>query len=209
MLNASRMIKEWAKANSKYKLPPRWLLTKARLQLKSGKFCHYSGKGWHTGVLMSFLEDFLEQKEFDSDVKMLLWSGNHVMKKLHTARDHGLLLTGEEQEEIQTIGEYHVRLFLSLHVKYANACPYRLWHPRPKVHMMCHIFDVRKGRNPAALSCWMDEDWVKGVARVAKKCHGKTSHRTTLQRYSAGPHASKLQNTFQPFTFFSCSCPFL
>ena len=79
MLNASRIIRQWAHANSKYKFPARWNLNRNRLSLKTGKFCHYLGKGWHCIVLMNFLEDFLANKDFDPDIKSLVWSGNHVM----------------------------------------------------------------------------------------------------------------------------------
>lgn len=186
MLSGSKMIRAWSKANSKYKLPASWNLTRTRLHLKTGKYCHYSGKGWHTMALMEWLVCFLEEKNFDPEIKTLVWSGNHVMRLMHNARENGLLLTLEEQQEVHTVGEYHVRLFLHLHQKYAQWGSYRLFHPRPKVHMMMHIFDTSSRRNPVGLSCYMDEEWVKQVSRLAKGTHSRTGHRTTLQRYSAG-----------------------
>ena len=47
---------------------------------------------------------------------------------------------------------------------------------RPNFHMLAHIFEA----------CWMDEDWVRSVANIARKTHAKKTHHSTLTRYSAG-----------------------
>lgn len=186
MVALSRLIRDYAKHNSKHTFPRRWMVSKNRLNLQTGQYVHFSGKAWQCAVILEWLEQFLETQQFDVDVKSLVWSGNYILRLLQRSRQESLLLTQAEQEEVSTLGAYHVRLFLALNRKYLDWGAYRLFHPRPKVHMCCHLFEVHSSRNPVALATWMDEDWVKNVSHLAKRTHGRTAHRTTLQRYAAG-----------------------
>ena len=127
-----------------------------------------------------FLEDFLANKEFDPEIKSLVWSGNHVMSVLQTAKEErGMILPRGMKEEVQIMGAYH-RLYVALNRKYDGHLAYKLWNARPKLHMMCHILDVGTGRNPTSQATWMDEDWVKAISTLAKKTHAK---KNTIQRF--------------------------
>jgi len=54
------------------------------------------------------LEDFLANKEFDPEIKSLVWSGNHVMSVLQTAKEErGMILPRGMKEEVQIMGAYH------------------------------------------------------------------------------------------------------
>ena len=186
MWTATKLSKEWAKLHSKYRFPTHWTINKNRLTLKSGKFVHYVGKGWHIFVLMEWLEAFLADKNIDPDIRMIAWSGNFLMGSLHIWRDSSTLLEDWQQRELHTVGEFHLRKLLALHEKYKGFCAYGLFNIRPKFHMLAHIFDTSKVRSPIVGACWMDEDWVRSVAHLARKTHAKKTHHSTLMRYSAG-----------------------
>lgn len=186
--NASKLIREYSKGGQKV-LPRSWSLTKGKLGLKSQKYCHYSGKAWHVSVIMSFLCKFMENKEVDDDLKMIVWSGDALMRLLYTEREeNGPLLSEQARDTVKVLGVYHCRLLLVLHAQYWNFCAYYCFNVRPKYHMLSHIIDmaVDTGRNPVTQACWMEEDWVRQVAAVARKTHMRTSQLSTLRRYSAG-----------------------
>ena len=220
MAAASQMIKAWARQNSKYSFPQRWKLTRQRLSLKTNKFVHYIGKGWHITPLMGWLTHFLEDLEIDDRFKMLAWSGNYLMQALHNSRaDGGLLLSAEMVESVQAVGYYHVTLFLELHQAYQDWGAFRLFNPRPKLHNLCHLLDsCSTRRNPVSSSCWMEEDWVRATAALARKTHASSMQLSLLRRYAAGakPFSSRraaaglgsvLPGAAQPSVFFGgCVC---
>ena len=188
MLRASLEIKAWCKEHSKYRLPSRWHLSKTRLSLKRGKFVHYVGKGWHVSVILGFLRDFMENLNVDSDLKMLVWSGDELMSFLHAERQNrGLLLTEAGIHQVTVLGDFHLKMLLVASQKHTGFPTYRLFNVRPKFHGMSHILDFAStGRNPVTQSCWMEEDWVRKVANLAKRTHARKTKLSTLQRYSAG-----------------------
>ena len=98
-----------------------------RLTLKSGKFVHYEGKGWRVFALMEWLEVFLADKEIDPDLRMIVWSGNFLMGSLHIWRDSSTLLENWQQQELHTVGEFHLNILLALHEKYKGFCAYGLF----------------------------------------------------------------------------------
>lgn len=188
MLRASAEIKLWAKQNSKYRFPRRWHLNKRRLCLKSQSYVHYTGKGWHVFVLMGFLTHYTERLNLDNDLKMLVWTGHRLMSFLHTKRQESLLLTQESIEQVEVLGNYHLHMFLQCHLRYRNFPTYKLFNVRPKFHMMVHVLEyAQTSRNPISAACWMEEDWVRSVANLAKRTHSKATQLTTLMRYAAGP----------------------
>ena len=89
--------------------------------------------------------------------------------------------------EVQVVGNFYLRTHLALNRKYCNWGSYRLFHVRPKLHMLFHVLDsCNTGKNPCSDACWMEEDWIRRVAKLARMTHIKTAERSTLQRYVAG-----------------------
>ena len=120
---------------------------------------------------------------------MICWTGDYIMSMLHQERkDSGLLLSEESKEALRVVGGYHNKLLLSLHIRYKGFCCYLLFNVRPKFHMQVHMLEAaaQTGRNPVVQANWMEEDFVRTVANLAKKTHKRTSHLTTLLRYTAG-----------------------
>ena len=87
-----------------------------------------------------------------------------------------------EVNNVAVVGNAFLRTYISLH----HDKP-KQWRVRPKFHLLWHVINdvtVRKSkRNPALDSTWLDEDWIKKIQRVLKKCHKVTAPKTMLQRY--------------------------
>ena len=187
MQRATAVVKAWCKAHSTLQLPRRWHISKTRLSLKSGKYVHYIGKGFHVSILLGFLHAFLANEVVDSELKMLVWSGDTLMSFLHDRRKDGLLLSERDVRQVLVLGEYHLKQLLVVNRKYSGWPTYRLFNIRPKFHAMAHILEFAQSRrNPVTQACWMEEDWIRGVANLANKTHARTTPVSTLQRYSAG-----------------------
>lgn len=60
-----------------------------------------------------------------------------------------------------------------------------IWPLRPKLHALCHVISGVQAdcRNPKYFACFLDEDFLGKVVRVAAKCHRTTVCRAVLQRY--------------------------
>ena len=160
----------WAKQNSKYTLPQRWHHNKRRLCLKSQSYVRYSKKGWHVFVLMSFLTHYTERFNLNNDLKMLVWTGHKLMSFLHAKRQKSLLLTQESNEQEEVLGNYDLHLFLQCHLRYRSFPTY------PKFHMMVRFLEyAQTSRSPISAACWMEEDWARSIANLAKRIHSKTT----------------------------------
>eukprot|EP00435_Cladocopium_sp_Y103_P048868 s2440_g14.t1 len=187
MQRATAEVKAWCKAHSTLQLPRRWHLSKTKLSLKSGKYVHYIGKGFHVSILLGFLHAFVASKNVDSELKMLVWSGDTLMSFLHNRRKDGLLLAERDVRQVLVLGEYHLKQLLAVNRKFNGWPTYRLFNIRPKFHSMSHILEFAQSRrNPVTQACWMEEDWIRSVANLAKKTHSRTTPLSTLQRYTAG-----------------------
>ena len=120
--------------------------------------------------LMGWLVEFLENVDIDQWLKMLLWSGQWLTQSLHAARGEGELLSQNLADSAITVGYFHITLFLELHQSYKTWGEFKLFNPRPKLHAMCHLLDsCATRRNPVSSSCWMEEDWIRSTAALAKK----------------------------------------
>lgn len=200
---ASHMIVAWSRTHGHKKLPKHWKLTRARLCLKTNSYCHFLGKGWHTSVLLGFLEDFLQQEHVQADPLLhnCVWAANNVIGLLYQSRtENGLLMDDQDIKQIQAVGILFLETYMQLHAKYQGFCGYKLWNLRPKTHLWQHLLEsCSRIRNPLAGSCWMDEDWLRGVMAVARKTHASKTHSSTLKRYCAGLCSVKCLS-------FKCDC---
>ena len=91
-------------------------------------------------------------------------------------------LSADSANQIKIVGE----AFFKVYLQAAHEQP-QIWKIRPKWHLAHHLVleaAMRPShRNPSRDSTWMDEDFMRKVARVIKRKHKKTSALTTLQRY--------------------------
>ena len=105
MKNASKLIRDWSKNNGNKPLPAHWTLTRGKLGLKTGKYCHLHGKGWHTTVVLQWLLDFTDSvPNVPPVLKSALWSANACLAILYESRNHSQLLTREVIEQCVHVG---------------------------------------------------------------------------------------------------------
>ena len=68
---------------------------------------------------------------------------------------------------------------------------YRLFNPRPKMHMFHELLLSCHGlRNPCIAATWMGEDWLKRILTLTKKVHKNTAALDTALRWLAGLRAT-------------------
>ena len=114
----------------------------------------------------------------------VLWLGDAWVRLLVQS---GLFMTAEEDEQRQVLGEMLLRNYVQMALIAENAGVHR-WRCRPKLHLIHHVATERRASalNPAAASCWMDEDNIKRVMRIERAVHKRTATRSSLQRWLLG-----------------------
>lgn len=115
-------------------------------------------------------------------------TANNAIGLLYQSRtENGLLMEDQDIKQIQAVGSLFLETYMQLHAKYQGFCGYKLWNLRPKTHLWQHLLEsCSRIRNPLVGSCWMDEDWLRGVMAVARKTHSAKTQSSTLKRYCAG-----------------------
>ena len=188
--DASRALRVWAKENKK-QLPRHFRFKKDNLNLKGGEYAELKAKAAHTMVILQWLAtlDLSEVAGLNENVSSCLFASDFVFKLLNTARHESLYLTEEQQEHVCVVGEFFCSCYLHLHVAGSPGQVRVLTaRVRPKFHLLHHLFLLSKSqrRNVSAYACWMDEDWIKKVAAIARKVHLKSYAIHTLKRWLLG-----------------------
>lgn len=193
MHSASVEIKAWTKVYAKDRqLPKWWKLSRTRLSLKTNKFVHLTGKAWHTTVVLEYLAHLFEHErvlQIDVDVKQAVWAANNFFQLLTSCRKHGFyFLRPNQQREARVMGDFFLKTYVGLHSKFTGFCPFKLFHCRPKLHLLAHMVLGLEAspRNPLVDAVWMDENFIGQVLRLARKTHCRTTHISVLYRYTAG-----------------------
>lgn len=138
-------------------------------------------KGYDTYIILQWLREELSggsDARFDT-VSSLVWLADTWVAMMCDGEDW---LSEDSAHQIKIVGE----TFFKVYLQAAHMQP-QVWKIRPKWHVAHHLVleaAMRPShRNPSKDSTWMDEDWMRKVARVIKRTHKKTSPLTTLQRY--------------------------
>ena len=172
MRNASKQIVAFSKG-TEYALPSFWVLSRAKLALKTGKFCHFHGKGWHCLIVLKFLVHFMDDcrcQRVSNIIKSCLWAADVLVGRLQQCRAGGILLNHEDIEQTQIVGHMFASQYLTLHHQFKGFCAYKLFNARPKFHGLVHWYELaQKIRNPCQWSTYMDETWVKQIMYIASK----------------------------------------
>ena len=186
---ASKLLRDFARSKGETGFGRQWRFNTTKLRLKGGKFCHFSGKGWQCGMIIQWLNDFLQSNNVPvhQNVKTAVWAADNFIGFLHETKKRGLFLTQQEAEQIQAVGFLFLSTYLCLHVQFKRFCVYRLYNLRPKFHMLTHLIDdCQLLKNPCLAATWQDESWLKTILCVAKKTHKRRANRSILTRYLAG-----------------------
>ena len=139
-------------------------------------------KGYDSFVILQWLRWELETTPPPASCRKMcsgVWCADTFMTILCGAEP---FLSDAEVQNVQTVGNAFLTGFLSLHTDKPH-----VWRIRPKYHLLWHVVNdatLRAAkRNTSLDSTWLDEDWIKKIQRILKKCHKVTAPKTLLQRY--------------------------
>ena len=203
--SATRMLKQFIKTQPPGKegtFPRKWEMKKAWVGMaKTSVYVECRCKAAQCATLVQWLTTLLptcDESLIPLELRECFTYINRVMRVLFEERKNGHLLPQDLADQVHTLGYAFATIYLRMHVKYKDYT-YRLYNPRPKYHMLCHMLDEIKQtrRNVARSATFMDEDWLKKFGMVLRKTHVTTATKTTLQRYLAGlpPKLQKLLGT--------------
>ena len=142
----------------------------------------FRGKGFDTGIILGWLYHILHENDAvppSCQLVVALVELAHVAISGICGGD--AFLDSQDQRQIQLCG----RGFQIVYVTLVHADP-KIWRMRPKFHLLSHLFEEgarASQRNPNENAIWMDEDWVRRVARIIRRTHKDTSCLTVIQRY--------------------------
>ena len=175
---ASTSLKMFAKTR---KLPLRMRkLTRAKLGWKAKKYPMLGSSGYDAYVVGLWLEHILcGFGDTYPEISTLLWSSNRALSLLYHA---GRFLSSQEKASVETLGDIFLRTYLSM----ANwACENHklLFRVRPKLHMLCHVFQSTRICNQSFYSTWQDEDFLKKCGKTLGLTDVRGSDHRLLERW--------------------------
>ena len=155
--------------------------TKKKITWQSKKYPEFRGSGSDAHVVGVWLEDVLVPfAEQYGDLCSLLWCSNRLVRVLYSA---DRFLNENERNTVKVLGQAFCQLYLN---KAAEAVQNHafLYRVRPKMHMYLHTCEGTHGHlNHRFYATWMDEDWLKKVARTMRLTSVKTSQQRTMERW--------------------------
>lgn len=139
-------------------------------------------KGYDAFIIMEFLNDLVGQAPPPpgcDKLRALIWLACEFMGVMGRSPP---FMTAEQSDHIATCGNLFLQLHLTLcHEERSH------WRCRPKWHLLWHLINqgVRRKshRNPFAESTFLDEDWIKKIQKICRKCHKTSASRAVLARY--------------------------
>eukprot|EP00438_Fugacium_kawagutii_P025206 Skav225051 [mRNA] locus=scaffold1570:218183:218920:+ [translate_table: standard] len=148
-------------------------------------------KGAMVKYLMFWAADFLKEKSaaIGSNLSRLreycAWS---FARFQYLQETNGPWLSDETAEEMCNIGRTFLLFYQQLASESRAANPDRkMYKLVPKFHCLLHLclFTRATGRNPRYDHLYMEEDFMKHVARICSRCHPATMDTVSLCRYRA------------------------
>jgi hypothetical protein len=143
-------------------------------------FPFLSGKAADVRVIILWLAHTLPAHgpEYQSIACCIAHLG-HFIQKLSTS---GMLLSCADAAEMRDHGIGFVRTYVRLaHFHVNNQST--LYKVRPKLHYCHHMFRNIKALSPNFGSCFMNEDYMGKIARIAARTHRRTTGLRVLQRF--------------------------
>lgn len=173
---ATQSLTAFARAQS---LPLRFKkLSKKRLCW--GKYADLKGSGYDLYVVSLWLEDVLQAfTNIFPDFATLLWSLNASMHLLYNS---GWYLDETTRVRVKHLGTIFMRTYLKL-ASQSIVDQTLMFRCKPKLHLLHHIFQNRRFVNPAKYATWLDEDFLKHIAKTLKLVCSATAQRRCLQRW--------------------------
>lgn len=176
LVQATVKLKFWCRSNKQKVALKKF--SKDNLCFKAKRSPELHAKGMDACIILRWLGEMLEEREPEcSKVATAIWLANSFMEVLGGA---GPWLDEHQRLHVQIVGLAFQKVYLSLASENR-----RRWYVRPKFHLLTHVLQMQhsSGRNPLLDSTWLDEDWIKRVGAMVRRCHKVTAPLTVLQRY--------------------------
>ena len=155
-------------------------LTKRKIQWETRKYPEFKGSGSDAHVVSVWLENVVQPYAAQyHDLLTLLWSGNHAMRVFYNGNR---FLEMPERQTVRVLGKIFVQTYMRL-ANEAISQHELMFRVKPKTHLFDHLCECRVARNPAFYSTWMDEDWLKKIAKTMRVTNSKTAQKRVLERW--------------------------
>ena len=148
-----------------------------------GKYAELKGSGYDLYVVSRWLEELLQPfTNIYPDFATLLWSLNGSMNLLYNS---GWYLEETTPVRVKHLGTIFMRTYLKL-ASQSIVNQDMMFRCKPKLHLLHHIFQNRRLVNPAKYATWLDEDFLKHIAKTLKLVNSGTAQLRCLQRWLLG-----------------------
>ena len=178
---ATASLRSFARANG-YGLKMK-KLSRKKVAWSGSKYPELQSSGSDTHVVFIWLEDLLKPFSNTSpqmaDFCTLLWSCNRLLRVLYAG---GWFLDVEEKNTVNVLGEIFMQTYMRLAWDAVNSHTL-YFRVKPKFHLLTHIVEHPRYVNASYYSTWMDEDYLKKVAKTLGLTNVKTAQTRFLQRW--------------------------
>ena len=155
-------------------------ITLLRLNWKKDTYAELTCSGYDNYTICLWLQHTLEDHSGRyPEFSTLLWALNNAMSVLYGA---GRFLTPDEKERVHVLGSTFLRSNMQCASRAVQENKF-LFRVTPKLHALQHVLQTRRTCNLAKFATWMDEDFLRRMARVLEITSSLTSQKRTLQRW--------------------------
>lgn len=178
---ATDSLRSFARANH-YGLKMK-KLTRKKIVWSGSKYPELQSSGSDTHVVCVWLEHLLLPYSNASpemgDYCTLLWACNRCLRVLYAG---DWFLDVQEKQTVKVLGEIFLQTFVRLAWQAVNSHSL-YFRVRPKLHLFMHIVEHPRNVNASYYSTWMDEDYLRKVAKTLGLTNVKTAQVRFLQRW--------------------------
>ena len=155
-------------------------LTKKKISWSNKTYPEFRGSGSDAHIVGTWLEHVLGPfGNMYGDLCTLLWTSNRAMRVLYNA---DRFLSGDEKNTVQVLGQVFSQTYLRLALQ-AISSNQLMFRVRPKFHILMHVTDCYDCLNASVYATWMDEDWLKKIARTMQLTSSKTAQFRVMERW--------------------------
>ena len=178
---ATQSLRAFARAGNHHMRLKR--ITRQRIQWKADTYPEMVSSGHDNFVLCSWLRVVLEpHADTYPDYCAMLWTLGETMSLIYAGPR---FLSPPVLLQIRTLGNAFLKLYMKQAVKAKDAHEF-LFRVPPKLHSFDHLLKNRRCVNPKFFSTWMDEDFLRKMARPMGLVDVNTGQQRVLQRWLLG-----------------------
>ena len=151
-------------------------------------FAFFDAKAAQIKMVLLFLADetaLAVSSELHTDDEIALAAGCFcaLAAWIHCLDHAGIILTDRQKSNCLHYGRVHLQMYKALALRAVETGAKR-WKVRPKMHYLDHTMrEVQSGLNPRFFQCFLDEDYIGKIIRIASRCHRSKISINVLRRY--------------------------